>query len=242
MKDERTKNGKESIIPWASDEVSKAIAEFVEMAQASNDAELASVAGGLKGIYSAYELTENPILLENIIIELLDLFKSRMNYAYHTAQGGSALPNSFLYIDRESGEIKGNCLADFEKEGMFSTASPKRKEVLFDELIEAFEDHLRKEATRKGKAVPATVKIYSNCIYNELLYKDTEGLLRGEISADSVRKAIDKALVRLKDEEAQENLKNGNKEYKRYKKNETAALNKLKKLLEGLIRAIEKDN
>lgn len=72
-----------------------------------------------------------------------------------------------------------------------------------------------------------------------MVYNDPEGLLNGEINTEKIRTAIDKALVRLKKEEERENQENETKEYKRYKKNETAALNKLKKLLDGLMRKIE---
>lgn len=244
---------KDNLTEWTPGTITEAIEELVETVQSGNDPKLAAKVGGLKAYYRSYEITKNPILLEDIIMELIDIIKEGSAFARESADtvalkadqpfsaNTAGQNNSFLYIDPKTGELRGSCFPDFNKRGLLETESPyvAPESILISDLIKAFEDRLCREARQKGKENTSTVKIYSNCIYKELVYNDPDGLLSGEINTESVREAIDKALIRLKKEEAQENKNNENKEYKRYKKNETAALNKLKKLLEGLMRDIK---
>lgn len=237
---------KEDLVEWAPGAITEAIEELIETVQSGNNPKLVLKVGGLKAYYRAYEITKNPVLLEDIIMDLIDILKENSllskdsvdTVTVKTEQpffaNATGQTNSFLYIDPGTGEIRGNCLADFNKSSRTVPTS-----VQIGDLIKEFENHLRDEARQKGKENISTVKIYTNCLYNELVYNDPEGLLNGEIKTEKVRTAIDKALVRLKKEEERENQENETKEYKRYKKNETAALNKLKKLLDGLMRKIE---
>lgn len=234
------------MVEWAPGAITEAIEELIETVQSGNNPKLVLKVGGLKAYYRAYEITKNPVLLEDIIMDLIDILKENSllskdsvdTVTVKTEQpffaNATGQTNSFLYIDPRTGEIRGNCHADFNKSSRTVTTS-----IQIGDLIKEFENYLRDEARQKGKENTSTVKIYTNCLYNELVYNDPEGLLNGEINTEKIRTAIDKALVRLKKEEERENQENETKEYKRYKKNETAALNKLKKLLDGLMRKIE---
>lgn len=228
--------GKSEEYMWGKGEVLRAIEHAVERIKTCNDRRLFLKAKGLAESYQRYEETRNPIILEDIIVAFADIIEDLIAApaAEYTAPRGI---NTFSYMaatpmntPRNSGAV-----------GLFadSTSTQTSEEKLYyGDVMQTFENILREEAEKKGRSNPSTIRIYLNCIERELLWRNGEYNLDRHFDLQALKTAIVRAVERLKHEEWEENRQQRNEEFKRYKKNEIAALNKLDKMLDEILRAI----
>ena len=198
--------------------------ELFALAHEGGDFALASLTGGLKAYNKAYEETRNPAMLENIIMELL-AYITEAKRSLLLPQNGGAFTNSssFLAINRETGELCGNnCFAPMGGRGSLSIDEKiSNTRTCLPDLVEAFKDHF----TKAGEKATSTIQIYANCIFKELF-----DLLPDYFNIDEADAAITVAI---------EQIKNSNTDpTKRLKKNERAALGRLKKVLKDLFEKI----
>lgn len=223
-----------------SAELANAINKLCERTKDCDNQRLILAVGELKAYYRAYERTGDSLLLEDIVLGLVNV----VNELLTTDEGlpsefdfDNKPQNSFLAIDKKTGKLLGNCHADFK--GGFSPFEDNkmtRMSVTFEDLMKAFEDRVSQESSQRGTASTTTARIYSNCIRNELLFGNGEYNLTNEIDIEQVKRAIDVAISRLR-EEVECLRREGST--KRHRTNELAALNKLRKLLDVLFRDIQ---
>ena len=244
MSEGNIENVEETLVPWAQDEILNALEELSVRVAEKN--ELVASVGEIKTYYKAYLRTKASVLLEDMVMELVNvvnaLLANNEQSSNYTSTEGTHV-NSFMYIDPKTGKLHGNCFRgpDEQDNGIFASTrtAAKSNRITFDDLMAAFEKRVNQDASQKGKNSGVTAKIYSSCIYKELVYNNPGCDLSQEVSVEILKREIDLALERIDIDEEEENEKRGNSEYKRYRKNERAALNKLRKLLEVLFRDLE---
>ena len=172
------------------------IKEVCELLKNSGETSLIEKSGSLKSLYSVYEITKDPLVLERIVIELIEAIKELINTSSLVSVSSSPL------------------------------TSPLSKKMTMRDILQIFERIVGE--IKSGN----TARIYRRCVEKELLERNGEYNLQGEFDLEQLLRAIDAALNRLREEE----LETG-----RRPKNEIAALNLLRKIIDTIIEELNKN-